>query len=84
MHVALGDAAAHGTVFLKDGRGELRLTATDVLQENRAVSRNVTETYVQDSRDRALGRYVQLIFTYTFRSGTGPGMPGMHGMPGRP
>ncbi len=72
-----------GKKFLKDGRGELRLTATDVLQENRAVSRNVTETYVQDSRDRTLGRYVQLVFTYTFRSGTGPGMGGMPGMPGR-
>jgi outer membrane beta-barrel protein/carboxypeptidase family protein len=75
-----------GKKFLKDGRGELRLTATDVLQENRAVSRNVTETYVQDSRDRTLGRYVQMVFTYTFRSGTTPGMgmPGMPGMPGRP
>lgn len=71
-----------GKKFLKDGRGELRLTATDVLQENRAVSRSVTETYVQDSRDRTLGRYVQLVFTYTFRSGAAPGM-GMPGMPGR-
>jgi hypothetical protein len=71
-----------GKKFLKDGRGELRLTATDVLQENRAVSRNVTDSYVQDSRDRTLGRYVQLVFTYTFRSGTTPGM-GMPGMPGR-
>ena len=74
-----------GKKFLKDGRGELRLTATDVLQENRAVSRSVTETYVQDSRDRTLGRYVQLVFTYTFRSGTGPGMgmgrPGLSGHP---
>jgi carboxypeptidase family protein/outer membrane beta-barrel protein len=74
-----------GKKFLKDGRGELRLTATDVLQENRAVSRSVTETYVQDSRDRTLGRYVQLVFTYTFRSGKGPGMGmGMPGMPGHP
>ena len=72
-----------GKKFLKDGRGEIRLTATDVLQENRAVSRNVTETYVQDSRDRTLGRYVQLVFTYTFRSGTTPGMGGFPGMPGR-
>ncbi len=71
-----------GKKFLKDGRGELRLTASDVLQENRAVSRSVTEGYVQDSRDRTLGRYIQAVFTYTFRSGTTPGM-GMPGMPGR-
>ncbi len=70
-----------GKKFLKNGRGELRLTATDVLQENRSVSRSVTETYVEDSRDRTLGRYFQAVFTYSFRSGgTGPGS-GMPGMP---
>lgn len=56
-----------GKKMLKDGRGELRLTATDVLEQDRSVSRSVTETYVQDSRDRTLGRYVQAVFTYTFR-----------------
>lgn len=56
-----------GKKFLKDGRGELRVTATDVLEQNRSVSRNVTETYVQDSRDQVLGRYVQAVFTYSFR-----------------
>ena len=66
-----------GKKFLKDGRGELRLTATDVLRENRSVSRSVTETYVQDSRDRALGRYIQAVFTYTFRSGSAPSPGGM-------
>jgi hypothetical protein len=73
-----------GKKFLKDGRGEFRLTATDVLQENRSVSRSVTESYVQDSRDRTLGRYFQAVFTYTFRAGATPGMGmGMPGMPGR-
>lgn len=70
-----------GKKFLKDGRGEFRLTATDVLRESRSVSRSVTETYVQDSRDRTLGRYVQAVFTYTFRAGgAGSGLghgPGM-------
>lgn len=56
-----------GKKMLKDGRGELRLTATDVLEQDRSVSRSVTETYVQDSRDRTLGRYVQAVFTFTFR-----------------
>ena len=56
-----------GKKFLKDGRGEVRLTATDVLEQDRSVSRTVTETYVQDSRDLTLGRYVQAVFTYTFR-----------------
>jgi hypothetical protein len=56
-----------GKKFLKDQRGEIRLTATDVLEQDRSVSRSVTETYVQDSRDKALGRYLQAVFTYTFR-----------------
>lgn len=56
-----------GKKFLKDQRGELRVTATDVLEQNRSVSRSITETYVQDSRDRTLGRYVQAVFTYSFR-----------------
>ncbi len=56
-----------GKKFLKGEKGELRVTATDVLEQNRSVSRSVTETYVQDSRDRTLGRYVQAVFTYSWR-----------------
>lgn len=69
-----------GKKFLKDGRGELRITATDVLREARSVNRSITETYVQDQRDRTLGRYVQAVFTYSFRAGSAPGLghgPGM-------
>ena len=56
-----------GKKFLKDQKGEVRLTATDVLEQDRAVNRSITETYVQDQRDRTLGRYLQAVFTYTFR-----------------
>jgi len=56
-----------GKKFLKDGKGEFRLTATDVLEQERSVNRSVTEAYVQDSSDRTLGRYLQAVFTYTFR-----------------
>ncbi|TMQ71433.1 MAG: hypothetical protein E6K80_05570 [Candidatus Eisenbacteria bacterium] len=56
-----------GKKLLKNDRGEIRVTATDVLEQNKSVNRSVTETYVQDSRDSALGRYVQAVFTYTFR-----------------
>jgi len=59
--------ATVGKKFLKDQKGELRVTATDALAKNRSVSRSVTDTYIQDSRDRALGRFVQAVFTYTFR-----------------
>jgi len=56
-----------GKKFLKDGRGEIRLTATDVLEQERSVNRSVTESYVEDSSNRTLGRYLQAVFTYTFR-----------------
>lgn len=56
-----------GKKFLKDQKGEVRLTASDVLEQDRAVNRSITETYVQDQRDRTLGRYLQAVFTYTFR-----------------
>jgi hypothetical protein len=38
-----------------------------VFRQNKSVSRSITETYVQDSRDRTLGRYVQAVFTYSWR-----------------
>lgn len=56
-----------GKKFLKEGRAELRVTATDVLNQDRSVSRDVTEAYVQDQRDLTLGRYVQAVLTYNFR-----------------
>jgi hypothetical protein len=55
-----------GKKFLKGDKGEIRLTASDVLEQNRSVNRSITESYVQDSRDRTLTRYVQAVFTYTF------------------
>src|SRR5439155_21420686 len=39
-----------GKKLLKNDRGEIRVTATDVLEQNKSVNRSVTETYVQDSR----------------------------------
>jgi hypothetical protein len=53
--------------LFKDDRGELRLGATDVLDQDRSTRRTVTETYIQDSRNRTLGQYVMLMFTYTLR-----------------
>ena len=55
-----------GKKLLKDNRGEFRVTLTDALDQDRAVSRSITESYVQDSRDETLGRYAQAVFTYTF------------------
>ena len=56
-----------GKKFLKDNRGEIRVTLTDALRQDRSVGRTFTESYVQDSRDLTLGQFVQAVFTYTFR-----------------
>jgi hypothetical protein len=50
-----------------DKRGELRLQAYDVLNQNRSLVRNVTETYVEDVRSRVLQRYFLLSFHYNLR-----------------
>ena len=56
-----------GKKFLKNQNGEFRLTLTDALQQEKSVQRNVTDTYVQDSRDQVLGRYWQAIVTLNFK-----------------
>jgi hypothetical protein len=56
-----------GKKFMENDRGELRVTVTDLLDQNKSVSRTVTETYIEDSQNQVLGRYVMLTFTYTVR-----------------
>jgi hypothetical protein len=56
-----------GKKFLRNDRAELRVTATDVLSQERGVNRSITETYLQDQRDRVLGRYVMAVLQYAFR-----------------
>jgi hypothetical protein len=56
-----------GKKFMKDEKSELRVTITDVLHQDRSVGRSITPTYVQDSRDLALGTFMQAVFTYSFR-----------------
>jgi len=56
-----------GKKFFKDDRGELRLTATDILNQNKSINRTVTDTYIQDTQNSVLGQYVILMFTYTVR-----------------
>jgi hypothetical protein len=62
-----------GKKLFKNERGELTLSINDLLNQNRNISRTVTETYIQDSRTNALTRYVMLTFTYNLRHfGTQP------------
>jgi hypothetical protein len=56
-----------GKKFFTNQRGEIRVGVTDLLNQNRNISRNVTETYVEDSQTQVLGRYLIATFTYTVR-----------------
>ena len=53
--------------LFENQRGELRGSVTDLLNQNTSVSRTVTETYLEDRQNQALGRYLMLSFTYTLR-----------------
>ncbi|RRB06557.1 outer membrane beta-barrel protein [Larkinella rosea] len=53
--------------FFKNKQGELRLQVYDLLNQNRSVVRNVTETYTEETNSRILNRYFMLSFTYNLR-----------------
>ena len=55
-----------GKTFLKADRGELRLTAFDLLNQNTGISRTTDVNYLQESRYNTLSRYFMLSFTYKF------------------
>lgn len=59
--------AAIGYKFLKNRLAEIRLSAYDILNQNNNISRNITETYIEDTRSNVLRRYFMLTFTYNIK-----------------
>jgi hypothetical protein len=57
-----------GKKFLKQEKGELKLTVFDLLKQNRAISRTVTEAYVEDTQSRVLQQYFMMTFTYKLKN----------------
>jgi hypothetical protein len=57
-----------GYKFLKDRSLEARISAYDILKQNQAISRNITETYIEDTRTQVLTQYFMLTLTYTLRN----------------
>lgn len=62
--------AAIGYKFLKNNAGEVRLSVFDMLKQNNNIRRNVTETYIDDSRFNVLQRFAMLTFIYQLRNFT--------------
>jgi hypothetical protein len=75
--------AGAGRKFLKNNAAELKISCFDILGQNQSISRNVTETYIEDVRNLVLTRYFMLTFSYRLRNfGNMPGPPQREGRPG--
>lgn len=57
-----------GKKFLKGQKGELKLSVFDLLKQNRAISRNITGEFIEDTRNEVLQQYFMLYFTYNLRN----------------
>lgn len=60
--------ASFGKKFLKDNRGELKFGVIDALNQNKSLTRNVTDSYYEDVNSLILGRYYMVTFTYSIRN----------------
>jgi hypothetical protein len=58
--------AGIGKKIFKNQRGEITLSVFDLLNQNRKITRNVTDVYIEDVQTNVLQRYVMLKFQYTF------------------
>ncbi|MCW5899503.1 MAG: outer membrane beta-barrel protein [Flavobacteriales bacterium] len=59
--------ASLGYKLLKDRSLEISLQCFDILGQNNSIARNITETWIEDSRTNVLGRYVMLMVTWNLR-----------------
>ncbi len=57
-----------GKKFLKDQKGEIRLSVFDLLKQNQAITRNTTETYIEDVQNQVLRQYFMATFSYKLRN----------------
>lgn len=53
--------------FFANESGELRVSVNDLLGQNKSVSRSVTDTYIDDTQNEVLTRYILVTFSYTMR-----------------
>lgn len=65
--------AAIGKKFLKKQAGELKLSVFDLLKQNRSITRNVTDSYIEDVQNQVLTQYFMFTFSYKLKNfGTPP------------
>ncbi len=56
-----------GHFLFKQKQGELRITGYDLLNQNQSITRNTSETYIEDTQSLVLRRYFMLTFSYSIR-----------------
>ena len=61
-----------GYKFLKNRALEARITAFDILNQNKSVTRTVAANYVENNLTNVLQHYLMFQLTYTLRSFKGP------------
>lgn len=57
-----------GKKVFKDDRGEISIGVFDILNQNNSLTRQVTETYIEDVQTNVLQQYVMLTFKYDLRN----------------
>ena len=63
--------ASVGKKLFANQRGEIQFYVYDLLKQNQAIQRTITEAYIEDQRTTVLQRYAMVVFTYNLRRGTG-------------
>jgi len=66
--------ASFAKTFLKNNKGELRLSVFDLLKQNTGIQRDVNANYVQDTRYTVLQQYFMMTFTYNLSKFGSPSM----------
>ena len=61
-------SASIGLKLLKDQQGELAIEVFDILNQNQAIVRNITEVYYEDVQSNVLQQFFMLSFTYNFKN----------------
>ncbi len=57
-----------GKKFLKDQKGELKISVYDLLKQNQSIQRNITATGIEDVQNVVLTQYFMLTFTYKLKN----------------
>ena len=60
--------ASFGKLFLKNKQAEIKVSVFDLLNQNKSITRNINQNYIEDVRTQVLNRYFMLTFTYNLRA----------------